>query len=628
MNARLLLLVAAAAVAVPVVANAGSTDGGVRRRAPRPTAKQFARIELGRRLFFDPQVSRSEARSCASCHAPDHGWSDPDPTSADDVGDTRRHSQTILDAAFNPSAHWDGEFGSVEDLVLARVGTPITGSEGGGYGGAPGAPADPVTPRAPRGRGPETGAPDRARPHGGGITPATPGSAPADPFAPARRPLRSEVDVPATVLPVVADRIQANGRYAEAFQAAFGSRKVTLARLATAIAAFVHSVESTTSPFDRHRAGETGALSAAAERGLALFEGRAGCSECHIAKGEHPLFTDFDFHNTGVAWDIDLNQFAKGSFDGLRARLIRGRLPTDADFRTAATALMDRGRQGITQGTRDVRAFKTPTLRDVARRKPYMHDGRFDTLKDVVRYYADGCGTDTEKDARLRGFQATPAEVDDLVAFLESLSGETRPGLTTKSWSRRVRTATLKFVDVEGRSLDRMDVELVPVGDPIPDPRANDERLALRTDGTGSVSYRPGARTHMRIVLPDEIPVEGGDLVPDTCDAARIVVPVSGRMSFLVTFPAQSTPPELIAGEHFQAPVLKGHPMKRTRFVRGPVVEVGGKKVARYEGWVRSDVGGQVALLVPGIGPKTKRANHLRFVMQAGAEIRVDLTDL
>ncbi len=634
MTKRLWVLAILVAVALPLAADAGSPNVKRKRKAKRVSAKQFARIELGRRLFFDPQVSRSEARSCASCHAPDHGWSDPDAASADDVGDTRRHSQTIIDAAFNPSAHWDGEFATVESLVIARVGTPTNGS-GSSYGGGPRSPTDPtprrpgVTPNKPgKLRGPVTGRPTRPRPHGGFALPGQHGTPADDPLVPTRRPLLADVHVPQHMAETVAERLALLGRYDEGFKAAFGSRKPTLARIAKAVAAFVHSIESTTSPFDRHRTGDEHALTAQAKRGLALFEGRAGCNACHISSGEHTLLTDFDFHNTGVAWDVDLTSFTKGSVNSLRAKVLRGRMPRSEDFRTALTPLMDNGRGQFTQAKRDRRAFKTPTLRDVALRGPFMHDGRFATLHEVVRYYAEGCGSDKTKDERLKPFDITPSETDDLVAFLTSLTGETRPGLATKRWSKRARRTRLKFVDPTGKPLGKLPVMLVPVGDGVPETRTDDARLELLTDATGAVHFKPGARTHTRVVLPDELPLVGGELVPDTCRTAEIVVPVRGRVTFLIAFPAKAEPPARLVGDHPNIAVPQGHALKRTRFVRGPVLELAGKKFARYEGWLRSDVSNVVRLRLPGVSVRKHRGNPHTYNVSPGAEIRVDLTDM
>ena len=117
----------------PTLSGSGTLGGASRLEASdvKVSRKEKQLVELGRRLFFDPVVSRSGARACASCHDPAHGFSDPAQFSDDDVGRTVRHSQTLLDSHLNPSAHWDGEFSSIEALVSARVG--LTASERG-YG--------------------------------------------------------------------------------------------------------------------------------------------------------------------------------------------------------------------------------------------------------------------------------------------------------------------------------------------------------------------------------------------------------------------------------------------------------------------------------------------------------------
>src|SRR5262245_21062278 len=116
----LALMVAAGAVGVGVLATAPASAGGG-KDMPRLSPKEEARVELGRRLFFDARVSRAGMRSCADCHDPEHGYSDRRAHSLDDRGPTRRHSQTLVDGADNPSSHWDGVFARVGDLVTARV---------------------------------------------------------------------------------------------------------------------------------------------------------------------------------------------------------------------------------------------------------------------------------------------------------------------------------------------------------------------------------------------------------------------------------------------------------------------------------------------------------------------------
>ncbi len=130
-------------VGVTVIVAAATLAGSAARSgvragepaAPAPRSRHDALVELGRRLFHDPVASRSQARSCASCHDPEHGFSDPATRSTDEASRTRRHSQTLLNSHLNPSAHWDGAFGTIEDLVLARLG-PIPGVPGrhGGVG--------------------------------------------------------------------------------------------------------------------------------------------------------------------------------------------------------------------------------------------------------------------------------------------------------------------------------------------------------------------------------------------------------------------------------------------------------------------------------------------------------------
>src|SRR5207245_6968082 len=99
----------------------------------------------------------------------------------------------------------------------------------------------------------------------------------------------------------VADLVERDGRYGEAFQAAFGSRRVTTARLAESVGAFVRSVRHKPAAYDRYALGDRGALSEAEHRGLELFRGRAGCAACHRLTGSPAPLTDDLFHNTGVS---------------------------------------------------------------------------------------------------------------------------------------------------------------------------------------------------------------------------------------------------------------------------------------------------------------------------------------
>ena len=517
-------------------------------RIPRNDAK----VELGRRLFFDPAVSRSGKNSCASCHDPEHGFSDPQRRSDDDLGFTRRHSQTILDADANPSAHWDGEFKTVEDLATARLG-PMTGE--GSYGGAPGSRPPPSTPVPVTPEGLDAG----IEIGGQRITFALPGIH----------------DVEAT--------LTAGGRYREAMTAAFLDSEATLERMSKAIGAYVRSVRSTLSPFDRYLRGEKTALTASAQRGLALFKGRASCSQCHVvdSKDRWPLLTDFQFHDTGLEW--------------------------------RAGTQVDPGRKNLTGASADERAFKTPTLRDVALRGPYMHDGSLRTLEEVVNYYAKGCTAEPNLDTKIRPFEATDGDVADLVAFLRSMTGEVRPGLAPSAWSRRAARTTLRFVNGVGVAIPEMPVTVEPAGDTLPgDLPLSSPTLHLVTGQDGKISFAPPSRTHVRLVLPGDLVPLGGPFVPDTCTTADIQIPIAGRCTVVVTLPPGVAAPDTILLERgggpfrplpFEVPAeitLHVRSADRMPMRRIQVLEVGGHVVAGYEAWVMTGRTNTVSVEVPG----------------------------
>lgn len=164
------------------------------------------------------------------------------------------------------------------------------------------------------------------------------------------------------------------------------------AEIARALASYVRSIRYGDSRFDYFVSGETAALSEIERQGLQLFRGKANCVACHVG----PSFTDESFHNTGVAWR-------------------EGRLT-------------DVGRAAVTGSIEHRGAFKTPTLREVARTAPYMHDGSLATLEDVVAFYDRGGNPNPQLDPELRPLHLTPNETTALIAFLRSLSGQITEG--------------------------------------------------------------------------------------------------------------------------------------------------------------------------------------------------------
>jgi cytochrome c peroxidase len=169
--------------------------------------------------------------------------------------------------------------------------------------------------------------------------------------------------------------------YKQQFQKVFGT-DVTAENIAKAIASFERTVLSGNAPYDKFKAGDSKALSAAAERGMKLFFGKAHCSACHTG----PNFSDDSFHNIGV---------------GMQA------------------AKPDLGRYEVTKVLGDKGAFKTPTLREVARHSPYMHDGSLKTLEEVVEHYDKGGIANPQLDEEISPLKLTPSEKADLITFMK-----------------------------------------------------------------------------------------------------------------------------------------------------------------------------------------------------------------
>src|SRR5579872_7471426 len=180
------------------------------------------------------------------------------------------------------------------------------------------------------------------------------------------------------------ERLSAIAGYRDAFDAAFGKGPITRHKVELALATYERSIVSGEAPFDRWIKGDETAIDATAKRGFDLFNGKAHCASCHSGWA----FTDDSFHDIGTAKGDDIG---------------RGRLfPTSVKLRYA---------------------FKTPTLRDVARRAPYMHDGSVPTLRAVVDLYDRGGIARPSRSELISPLGLTKEEKDDLIAFLHTFNG-------------------------------------------------------------------------------------------------------------------------------------------------------------------------------------------------------------
>ena len=203
--------------------------------------------------------------------------------------------------------------------------------------------------------------------------------------------------------------------YVRLFFEAFGAPKPTFDDALRAVAAFERTIVSQNVPFDRHMEGDESAMSDSALRGLELFAGDAGCSACHSG----PLFTDQSFHAVGVP---ENEKFEAEPLRQVTLRYqFRKRGVSEEDYRAADgdLGLFYTTKQDIDRGK-----FRTPTLREVGQTGPYMHNGVLTTLADVVQFYNAGGGDGPNKSPFLEPLGLNEQEVADIVAFLESLTGD------------------------------------------------------------------------------------------------------------------------------------------------------------------------------------------------------------
>jgi cytochrome c peroxidase len=186
-------------------------------------------------------------------------------------------------------------------------------------------------------------------------------------------------------LPELIERLQSIPGYASKFEAAYPGMGITAVTVARGLASFERTVLSTESPFDRWRKGDEKAVSAEAKHGFELFQDKAKCAVCHMGYN----FTDNGFHNIGLKEEgtPDVGRFAQRPLKSMHG------------------------------------AFKTPTLRDIGLTAPYMRNGSYKTLIEVVEHYDRGGDDKTNLDINMVPLSLTASEKADLVAFLESLTG-------------------------------------------------------------------------------------------------------------------------------------------------------------------------------------------------------------
>ncbi len=362
-----------------------------------------AAARLGQALFFEERLSGPGTFSCATCHDPSRSWTDGRPL-AKATAHHPRHTMTLWNVAFNRWFFWDGRKDTLWSQALAPLEDPRE-QAGSRLRAVRFVLSDPGYRRAyTQVFGP---APDLAR------VPAEVVDA---------RPVPGEPEHPHDVAwraLAPADQESANRAFVH---------------LGKAIAAFERRLVSRRAPFDvfveglrEDDARKTSALGPGALRGLKLFLGKARCLLCH----DGPNFSDSEFHDNRVPTSEGVDP---GRVLGLVA-LKRDPFRSSGGFSDSPETGHQKLDYLVLDDHRPAREFKTPTLRNIARTAPYMHEGQIATLAEVIEFYstlADAAEFRQGGEKIVRPLFLSEQEKADLVAFLESLTDEALPaGLST-----------------------------------------------------------------------------------------------------------------------------------------------------------------------------------------------------
>ena len=340
---------------------------------PVDNLPSVAKIQLGRKLFYDRRLSHNNTISCAMCHVPEQGFTVNEIATA--VGmegkSLRRNAPTLLNVAFMTTLFHDGRETSLENQVIE----PLFAADEMGN--------------------------------------------PSEEF--------------------LIDKIKQLYDYNNIFEHVFG-HEVSIKNIGRALATYQRTLISAHSPFDRFYYGkELDALNSKEKKGFQLFIGKAKCVSCHLITEEYALFTNNNFHDTGLGW---YNSMVKPSAD----QFIRVQLAPDV-FTTISQEVIksvgnpksnDLGRYEVTHDHSDRWRYKTPIIRNIAITAPYMHDGSLSTLQEVVMFYNQGGHPHDKQDPLITPLQLNKDEIDALVDFLNTLTGDNIQELVVDARSEKI----------------------------------------------------------------------------------------------------------------------------------------------------------------------------------------------
>lgn len=304
---------------------------------PEQNPQTPAKVELGKKLFFDRRLSGDGTMSCSTCHDPNRGFSDGLEISLNyPTTKNWRNSPTLIGVAFQKHLFHDGRAASLEEQALF--------------------------------------------------------------------PMMSAFEMNQN-LDFMEEEIRSVPEYLTEFAKVFGDPDVTRQRIAMAIASFERTLVSRDTPLDRLLKGDMKALSPKALQGYQIFTGKGKCSNCHYGAN----LADDRFHVLNV---LENPEHQKDPRIAATRRFV-AKVNQFEDYRTLAE---DPGRYLITKDRKDWKAFRTPTLREIASTAPYMHNGIYATLDEVIEFFNAGSGMGS---TALKPLQLTAIEKEQLKTFLE-----------------------------------------------------------------------------------------------------------------------------------------------------------------------------------------------------------------
>ena len=330
-----------------------------------------ARIDLGRKLFFDRRLSINDTLSCATCHIPEQGFTNNELRTPVGVEgrSVLRNSPTLYNVAYQRHLFLDGREISLENQVW--------------------------------------------------------------------QPMTAHNEMAAPSIGYVIRKIRRMHDYDGRFEQAFEGRGPDILTIGQALASYQRTLLAADSPFDRwHFGGQADAVDESAKRGFALFSGKAQCIVCHRVGEDHALFVDHRFHNTGLGYASSVAgnepattrvQLAPGVFTVVPRATV--------DAVTQQHLPNDLGLYRVTESPRDRWKFRTQTLRNISLTAPYMHNGRFDTLREVIDFYDRGGVPNELLSPFIRPLGLTEREKEDLEAFLHSLTGSNVPDIVADAFA-------------------------------------------------------------------------------------------------------------------------------------------------------------------------------------------------